>query len=255
MVRVGDLLARFRLDTTALRSGLKSASTQINGFADAMHMKIKNSMVEPIKEAKFQFKDVSRIIQGILLSQVFYAGLGAIRQSINAVWEFSNSLEYADMIYTNMFGSAELASEFINVLKDFAAITPFSFGEAEAASKRLLAYGIQYKNVMYVMQGVMAASTVQNNPAIIEPISRALGQIYTKGRLMNEELRQLAEAGIPVYEILREKLGLTSEQIANIGDEAIPASQAINALVDGINERFGSALAQSSETTTGIIIS
>jgi len=253
MARFADLTARLRLDTSGLRNGLKSASASVQQFSTDMHEKIKNNMVAPIKDAKFQFKDVARIVQGILLSQVFYAGLGAIKQSINAVWEFSKSLEYADMIYSNLFGSTALAQEFINVLKDFSAITPFSFSEAEAASKRLLAYGIQYQNVMYVMQGVLAASTVQNKPEAIEPISRALGQIYTKGKLMNEELRQLAEAGIPVYDILREKLGLTSEQIAEIGDQAIPASTAINALVDGINERFGSSLAQSAQTTTGII--
>jgi phage tail tape-measure protein len=56
---------------------------------------------------------------------------------------------------------------------------------------------------------------------------------------MSEEMRQLAEAGIPAYDILQEKLGLTYKQLQNLGDEAIPASVAINALVDGITERFG----------------
>ena len=49
------------------------------------------------------------------------------------------------MTYSNLFGNTALAEEFINVLKDFAARTPFTFEQSEAAAKRLLAYGIQYK--------------------------------------------------------------------------------------------------------------
>lgn len=146
-----------------------------------------------------------------------------------------------------------MAEELINVLKDFAAVTPFSFTESEQAAKRLLAYGIEYKNVMYVMQGIMSASAMQGNPAIIESVSRALGQIYTKGRLMNEEMRQLAEAGIPAYEILSEKLGMTQKELQNLGRQSVPAGEAINALIDGMNERFGTTLQASSRTLKGII--
>ena len=253
MSTFASMTARLNLDFSGFAAGLRSASAQAGKFAADLNGKINNGLVDPTKKAKFEFKDVARIVQGILISKVFYGGLNSIRSATAAVWEFSKNLEYAKMAYTNLFGDASLANEFINVLKDFAAITPFEFAGAEAAAKRLLAYGIQYKNVMYVMQGVLAASTMQNNPQVIETVSRALGQIYTKGRLMNEEMRQLAEAGIPVYEILAQKLGLTNEELRNLGRTAIPANIAINALVDGINERFGGVLDASSRTLSGII--
>jgi len=232
---------------------MQKASTLANKFASDLQGKINTGMVDPTKKAKFEFKDVSRIVQGIIVSKVFYSSLNAIRRATDAVWEFSKELEYAKMVYSNLFGDTELAQEFINVLKDFAAVTPFSFKQSEEAAKRLLAYGIESKNVMFMMQGVLSAATVQGTDAIIEPISRAMGQIYTKGRLMNEEMRQLAEAGIPVYEILQEKLNLTAEELRNLGRTAIPASTALNALVEGINERFGTTLELASSTTQGII--
>ncbi len=232
---------------------MRKASTLANQFAANMQGQINAGMVEPVKKSKFEFKDVARIVQGILVSKAFYSGLNAIRSATDAVWEFSKQLEYAQMVYSNLFGSSALASEFINVLKDFAAVTPFSFKQSEEAAKRLLAYGIEYQNIMYVMQGVLAAATVQGTDAVIEPISRAFGQIYTKGRLMNEEMRQLAEAGIPVYDILQEKLGLTAKELRNLGRTAVPASDAINALIEGINERFGTTLQYASMTITGII--
>jgi tape measure domain-containing protein len=244
-----DLTVKLKGDITDFANKMKRAATIANSTADT----INKGVDKTANKSKFAFKDVARIVQGIIISKAFYGGLNSIRNCTDAVMEFSEQLEYAHMAYSNLFGDTELASEFINVLKDFAATTPFDFTQSEAAAKRLLAYGIQYKNVMYVMQGIMSASAAQNNPAIIESVSRAMGQIYTKGRLMNEEMRQLAEAGIPVYEILKEKLGLTQDQLQNLGKEAIPASKAINALVDGMNERFGGVVANSTKTLPGII--
>lgn len=253
MASFANLTANLNLNIQNFASNMRRASSIANQFSANLKGQINGGLVEPAKKSKFEFKDVARIVQGIMISKVFYGGLNAIRNATDAVWQFSQELEYAKIAYSNLFGDTALADEFINVLKDFAATTPFSFTESEAAAKRLLAYGIQYKNVMYVMQGVLAASSMQGNPQVIESVSRALGQIYTKGRLMNEEMRQLAEAGIPAYEILQEKLGLTQKQLQNLGKEGIPASKAINALVDGMNERFGGVVAASSKTLKGII--
>lgn len=253
MASFASMTANLNLNIQNFASNMRRASSLASQFSNNLKGQINGGLVEPAKKSKFEFKDVARIVQGILISKAFYNGLNAIRQCTTAVWEFSQELEYAKIAYSNLFGDTALAEEFINVLKDFAATTPFSFQESEAAAKRLLAYGIQYKNVMYVMQGVLAASSMQGNPQVIESVSRALGQIYTKGRLMNEEMRQLAEAGIPAYEILQEKLGLTQKQLQNLGREGIPASKAINALVDGMNERFGGVVSASSKTLKGII--
>lgn len=253
MGNFASLTAQLNLNIANFASNMQRATQQANKFASNLQGQINTGLVDPTKKAKFEFKDVSRIVQGIIISKVFYSSLNAIRSATDSVIQFSQELEYAKMVYTNLFGNANLAQNFINVLKDFAAVTPFSFEQSEAAAKRLLAYGIQYRNVMYVMRGVLAAATVQGNDQAIESISRALGQIYTKGVLKAEEMRQLAEAGIPAYEILQEKLGLTADQIGRIGDQAIPARVAINALVEGINERFGKVLDQASSTTKGLI--
>ena len=252
MASFADLTARLNLNIQNFASNLQSASGMMNQFARTMNGTINSGMADPAKKAYTVFTDVKRIVQGILISQVFYQGMRAIKDAASATWEFTSSLEYAQIAYSNLFGNTELATEFINVLKDFAAVTPFGFTEAEKAAKRLLAYGIEYKNVMYVMQGVLSASTMTGSAQTIESVSRALGQINTKGRLYNEEMRQLTEAGIPAYEILQEKLGLTQDQLKNLAKNAVPASVAINALVDGINERFGGVAKVSNLTMQGL---
>lgn len=253
MASFANLRANMNLNIQNFASSLRRASTLTSSFASSLHAQLNGGIVQPAKEAKFEFKDVARIVQGIIISKVFYSGLNAIRNCIDAVWDFSTSLEYAQIAYSNLFNDSELAKEFINVLKDFSAVTPFSFSDSEAAAKRLLAYGVEYKNVMYMMQGIMSASSAQNNPYVIESVSRAMGQIYTKGRLMNEEMRQLAEAGIPAYAILKEELGLTQKQLQHLGNESIAASTAINALIEGMNKRYGGVVAASSKTMQGLL--
>ena len=63
----------------------------------------------------------------------------------------------------------------------------------------------------------------------------------------------MLKAGIPAYEILQEKLGLTYKQMQNLGDEAVPASLAINALIEGINDRFGGLLVGTNKTMSGMV--
>lgn len=256
MASFADLAANLRLNISDFSSKLNSASAQARRFANDLSGKTGKALDEMNNKTTawgLNLKSVSRVVSGILISQGFYKIMQSVRNATNAVWEFTKELETAHVAYSNLFGDIELAEEFINVLKDFAAKTPFSFTESEKAAKRLLAYGIEYKNVMYVMQGVLSAASIQGDSAKIESISRALGQIYTYGKLMTQEIRQLSEAGIPAYEILQEELGLTQEQLANLGNEGIKADVAINALVDGIQKRFGTAAEAAARTTSGII--
>lgn len=83
------------------------------------------------------------------------------------------------------------------------------------------------------------ASAIGGGSDTLESIARALGQIQTKGRVSSEELIQLAERGIPAFEILAEKMHLTGEQVSNIGKQGLDAGKAIEALFEGMVERYG----------------
>jgi len=255
MATFADLTAKLNLNISNFATNLQKAQTSMSKFAADLNGKINTGTKEATKNTRawgLNLKSVSQVVSGILISQAFYRIINAIQDATGAVWNFSKELESAKIAYTSLFGDVSLANEFINVLKDFAAVTPFAFGDAEKAAKRLLAYGIEYKNVMYVMQGVLAASSMTGDAQTVESVSRALGQINTKGRLYNEEMRQLTEAGIPAYDILQEKLGLTNDQLKNLAKNAVPSNVAINALIDGINERFGGVLATTNMSMKGL---
>ena len=251
-MNVAELVLVLKANTSEFTKEMQTMVKKTKSSVETMQKDLAK-INKSTKDMGDNWKDVSRIVQGIAVSKALYSTLNAIQDVSTAVWDFKSNLEYAQMVYKNLFGDATLATEFLNVISDVAAVSPFNFTDIESATKRLKAYGIETQNLMYVTQGVLAAASGQGNSNAIEPISRALGEIYTKGVLKAEEVRQLAEAGIPVYKILQEQLGLTQEQLGNIGDQAIPASTAINALVDGINLRFNGILKDSAETLPGLV--
>jgi hypothetical protein len=65
----------------------------------------------------------------------------------------------------------------------------------------------------------------------------------TQGGLGLEELNRLGDRGIPVFEILAEKLGITRNEISEFGKSDEGARKITEALAEGLDERFGGATA------------
>lgn len=243
---------RLRNTFVQLSANVEQFSNKLRGVTSSGSSNMSKLNGE-VKSLGLNFKSAANIAAGIMISQAFYSATNAIKSAASSLVDFYGALENAKVVYANFMGSTDLATNFTNVLQDFAAKTPVSFEAASQSAQRLLAYGIQYKNLMFVMQGAISAASAYGDDSKIEPITRALGQIYTKGKVKAEELRQLAEAGIPAYEILREKLHLTADEVANIGKANIPASTAINALVEGMQERYGGLVNYMNQTLTGLL--
>lgn len=247
------LTAQLRLDIYQFSSGLRQASRSLRRFAANTSGTINTGVVTPLKQMNLHLKETPRIVAGIMISQTFYKTANAIADATSEVWNFANALEYAQVAYTGLFGDARLAEGFVEQLKEFSANTIYTYEETDKAARSLLAYGVPGESLMYVLNGVMAGASVSQEAGTVERLSRAIGQMYTKGRVQGEELRQLANSGIDAVGIIQEKLGLTQKQIANIREENIDAGLAINALVEGMKERYGGIMDAATLTTVGAI--
>ncbi|MFA5448818.1 MAG: tape measure protein [Clostridia bacterium] len=196
-------------------------------------------------------RSTANIFKGIILSQAFYKGVNAVKGMVADAWELSVALNTAEATFSGMFaGGQKEAQGLLEVLKQEAIRTPFDVSNLIDATRLLTAYGIQAKNLMYIMRAVEKATAVSGDPTRMERISRAIGQIYTKGKLTAKEVRQLTEAGVAVSDILAEELGLTQDELAKgWANLNIEANKAINAIVRGIDKRYGQALDNMEKTT------
>lgn len=143
-------------------------------------------------------------------------------------------------------------AEWMEKLSNWARNMPVSTEEAVKAFTMLRAMGLT-PTIRDMTTLVDASSAIGGGQGTMEGIARALGQIQTKNKVNAEELMQLAEHGIPAYEILQEKLGLTAKQVQNIGNESIAGGRAVQALLSGMEERFGGQSVRMQESYRGII--
>lgn len=186
-------------------------------------------------------------IEGAVLGAT--GAFAGIYQPMNLAGDYEQTV----VAFNTLLGSAEKATKFLAEAQEFANKTPFEFPELLNSSKLLLAFGFEAENVLDMMETIGDTSSgLGAGSEGIDRITRALGQMYAKGRVQAEELLQLQELGVPAGEILQEELGLTAEQVANIGNESVNASLAIQALLTGMDKRFGGMMDNQSKTAKGM---
>ena len=139
-------------------------------------------------------------------------------------------------------GSAQKGAEAFKFVEKFATQTQFSVEDLSVAYTKLASNGIKPSSELLTTFTDAAAVTTDQIGSLT-----AMTDFYTRSlqsqtvELM--DLDRLADRGLPVYDILKEKLGVSRAELGKFSKEAGNTTLIIEALGDGINERFGGATA------------
>lgn len=244
-------LSKFRDSANKIGEVLHNSGGRMSTWAKDTGDNYKEA-TKALNKHNLGLRDTARIVQGIMVSQTFYTIANSIGSATAALWDFNKELDYAKITYSALFGSTDLADKFSTALQEHAVETIFDYQQLSNVSKKLLAYGIEYKNLMFVMEGLTNLGAMSGDPQAMDRIGLALGQIKTTGYLTAAEMRQLSNAYVPIYDIVQEAFGLTGEQMESVGDLKIPAHKVINAIVDYANDKFGEVGDAATMTITGL---
>ena len=85
MASFANLTANLHLNIQNFANNMRRAASLANQFSADLKGQINDGMIVPAKKSKFEFKDVARIVQGIIISKVFYGGLNVISNVTDAV--------------------------------------------------------------------------------------------------------------------------------------------------------------------------
>lgn len=178
------------------------------------------------------------------------ASLGAL--GVKAV-QAAGNFQQVQAAMTNMLGSAERGKNLLGQLQDFAAKTPFEFNDVAAASQKFLAFGFTAEQIIPTLKAVGdAAAGVGLGKEGIDRITLALGQMAAKSKVQSDEMLQLTEAGIPAWQMLADKIGTSVPQAMDmVSKGAVDAQTGLQALVGGMEEKFGGMMDQQAQTITG----
>jgi tape measure domain-containing protein len=182
------------------------------------------------------------------LGAIGAAGVG-LGISLNA------SAEQTEAAFTTLLGSGERAMGFLEELRAFSASTPFEFPELADAGKKLLAFGFAAEDIIPMMTSIGdAVGALGGGQPEIERVTMALGQMRAKGKVSAEEMMQLAEMGIPAWQMLADSMGLSVAEVMKLSEQGkIAGEQAIPALLAGMNATFGGAMQGQATTFNGLL--
>ena len=195
------------------------------------------------------------IAKGALIAAV---GIGSVTEALGAAKhafiDYNAELEQTRVAFTSMLHSAAEADKMLSSLQKFAAETPFEMPGVRTAAQQLIAFGYEADEILPTLTALgNAASGLGRGQDGFNHLAFVFGQIRTTGKLMGQDVMQLAQLGVPVKDILAKNLGLAKDELSRIGELGIDADVAIQALIDGMNERFPDMMKKQSETFEGIL--
>lgn len=144
---------------------------------------------------------------------------------------------------------------YLKILEQMAILSPFNIEQVALGFRLATAFGFTTKEALRLTQAVVDFTSFAGlgNEAL-ERISRSLAQVRNRGKLTADNVRELAEAGVPVYDILGKAFKKTTAELLDFQEDgAIPAGQAIQAIIGYFEEVATGAGKKAATTLTGLL--
>lgn len=130
-------------------------------------------------------------------------GFAAAAAAVTSFVKAGADLEQTTIAFSTMLGSMDKAKSLMSDIQTFAAKTPFELPDLLGATRSLLAYGVQSKDVQKTLQQIGDVAAGTNQP--IGEMATLFGKMKSQQVIFTEDLNQLANRGIPILDMLAAK--------------------------------------------------
>jgi len=240
-------------DVTDLTNGISQAIDAVNNLtnqlqtsADAMNTaaggddELNNSMSESVAVGAIMAETILTIGEHLL-------DLG--KDAIDAASNMQQMTDNMD-VFT---GNAQTTQENISNLKETFGSTGWDIGGLANTEDKMLAMGYSSEQARKTIDAVGAAVfTLGGSSSNVGAIVNQLDRMKESGQVSVGNMNMLVRQGIPAWDILANKLGVTVPQAMDmVKHHTVDASKVVDDLVAGMNDKFGPRLAKNAETFSG----
>lgn len=262
MPEIGRLQAILTADDRDFRAKMKGADQAAKSTAGRIkgtfeNLRLKLPQVQGGGAAGGMFDALKGVAGGNLLSGAIQSAIsgiaGAMQSGLSAGLEYNKTIENASISFKTLLGSADAAQKHLQLLQQFAESTPFEFPDLIKASQRMQAMGFAADAVIPSLRSIGdAVAAVGGGKAELDGVVMALGQMQTKGKVSAEEMNQLAERGIPAWDLLAKAIGRTKEETMALSEQGrLRGGRAVEGIVAMMGERFGGQMDEMTRTLAG----
>jgi tape measure domain-containing protein len=167
--------------------------------------------------------------------------------------EFNSKMEKYQTAFTTLLGNGEEASRVMAQIREDAARTPFDVDSLTQANQMLIAAGISADQARGdVLNLANAIAATGGGSAELSRMASNLQQIQNTGKASAMDIRQFANAGINIYGLLADSMGVTAAEAAEMD---VTYDQLAAALAHAAEEggKYEGALEAQSQTFQGRI--
>ena len=184
-------------------------------------------------------KSAGQLKMGIAAIGAALASLGAGRAISSIV---GISAEFQDLKTTlgSVLGDVNKGTQAFAAIAKMSTKTQFGVEDLSNTYIRLAAAGIQPTNKLF-KTFTDAAAVTTDQVGVLNAMTEVFTRTTQSGVVELMEFDKLADRGLPVYDILKQKLGVTRQELNKFSQEAGNSALVLKALEEGIEERFGDA--------------
>jgi len=184
-------------------------------------------------------KSAGKLKMGIAAIGAALASLGA-GQAIRNIVGVTATFQDLKVTLGSVLGDINKGNKAFEAITNLSTKTQFGVEELSSTFIRLAAAGIQPTNKLF-KTFTDAAAVTTDQVGVLNAMTEVFTRTTQSGVVELMEFDKLADRGLPVYDILKQKLGVTRNELNEFSKEVGGAAKVLKALEEGINERFGGA--------------
>lgn len=179
-------------------------------------------------------------------------GLYTVKRAIQGLLGTGDQFERLRVQLNAVMGSVAEGERAIQWIKQFTRETPYQLEQVSDAFVRLKAFGLDpMDGSMQAM--VDQASKLGGGMERLNGISLAVGQAWAKQKLQGEEILQLVERGVPVWELLEKATGKNVQELQKLSSAGKLGRDTIALLIEEIGKSSVGAAAENMSLLSGYV--
>jgi tape measure domain-containing protein len=179
-------------------------------------------------------------------------GLQQIKNIFAGILKTGDQFERLGLQMEQVMGSIQAGEQATEWIKEFTRSTPLQIEQVTEVFLRLKNFGLD------PMNGSLQSIVDQNEKMgggmdRLLGISNALGQAWTKQKLQGEEILQLAERSVPVWDLLAESTGKSVQELQKLSSEGKLGRDVIQQLINTMGGQSTGAAAANMSLLSGLV--
>lgn len=214
--------------------------------------KIRNSLKRTDKETNTLAASMKKLGVTITGLAGAYLGINALKNAFLGILGTGADFEKFRAQLDQVMGSVEGGAQATQWIKEFTRRTPFELAQVTEGFVKLKAFGIDPMNGTYEALANQAAA-LGGDQETLNGIILATGQAWAKQKLQGEEILQLVERGVPVWDLLAKSTGKSVTELQKLSSAGKLGRKEISGLIQEIGKASDGALKGQMSTLNGLV--